>query len=106
MSDLPYKPDDFIYVDPDAKAVVGLVEWDKDGNALPKEWPYPPRPNEKEAPKGKPFRKPKKRYYPWGSFKTMSKMYKLQGKVKDKDTEDYITLDTAIGNLQKDPFWD
>ena len=36
----------------------------------------------------------------------MSKLYKLEGKVKDKDTEDYIALDAAIGKLQEAPFWD
>lgn len=95
-----YDPDTFVYVDPDKKSVVDVVEWDKDGNAKPKEWPF----TEEQQAKFK--RKPRKRYYPWGSYKTMSKLYKLEGKVKDKDTEDYITLDTAISNLQEAPFWD
>lgn len=102
-----YTPDTFVYVDPDTKSVVGLVEWDKDGNALPKEWPFTPRKGEgenDEKPKFK--RKPRTRYYPWGSYKTMSKLYKLEGKVRDKDTEEYIPLEKAIDNLQEDPFWD
>lgn len=100
MSDIEYKPDDFVYVDPDAKVAIGLVEWDKDGNALPKEWPRPPRPDDTKV-----FRKPKIRYYPWGSYKTMTKLYKLQGKVRDKDTDEYILLDDAINKLQENPYW-
>lgn len=110
MSDTTYAPDDFVYVDPDAKKAVGKVEWDKNGNPLPKEWPFPERPEKEEGDDKKPkFKKPRKkrvRYYPWGSYKTMAKLYKLEGKVKDKDTDDYITLEKAIGNLQEDPFWD
>lgn len=108
MSDQKFKPEDFVYVDPEAKKAIGLVEWDKNGNAVKKEWPFIERPpkegDEKKPPR--PKRKRKARYYPWGAYHTMSKLYKLQGKVKDKDTEDYITLETAIGNLQEDPFWD
>lgn len=96
-----YKKDDFVYVDPDLKKAVGLVEWDKDGNPLPKEWPYPEREDGK-----KPMRKPRTRYYPWGSYHTMCKLYKLEGKVKDKDPEDYIQLDDAIEKLQEEPYWD
>ena len=35
----------------------------------------------------------------------MCKLYKIKGKVKDKEVEDYIQLDEAIGKLQKDPYW-
>lgn len=114
MSETAYAPDDFVYVDPTARKAVGLVEWDKDGNPVPKEWPYPENKDSdsddasnNDKTKRRPVRKKKRtRYYPWGSYKTMSKLYKLEGKIKDKDTEDYIALDTAIGNLQEDPFWD
>lgn len=105
MSEQEFSAEDFVYVDPDLKKAVGLVEWDKDGNALPKEWPRVDKKlAEGEEPR-KSFRKPKVRYYPWGSYKTMCKLYKLHGKVKDKDTEDYITLETAIGKLKEEPYW-
>lgn len=106
MSDLQFKPDDFVYVDPDLRKAVGLVEWDKNGDALQKEWPYPERPpREGDEKSGRPPRKPKKRYYPWGSYKTMCKLYKLEGKVKDKEVDDYIPLEEAIGKLQEEPYW-
>ena len=108
MSDTEFQPDDFVYVDPDARTAVGLVERDKDGNAVPRQWPRVQKESKDDAddkPKAKPFRKPRVRYYPWGSYRTMSKLYKLQGKVKDKDTEDYIQLDVAINKLQEEPYW-
>ena len=101
MSEHTYSPNDFVYIDPTARKAVGLVEWDKHGDAVPKEWPY-----EETKETKRPTRKKRTRYYPWGSYKTMSKLYKLEGKVKDKDTEDYIALDAAIGKLQEAPFWD
>ncbi|MCA9371168.1 MAG: hypothetical protein KC680_04375 [Candidatus Peregrinibacteria bacterium] len=108
MTAIHYKPDDFVYVDPDAKKAIGLVEWDKDGNPVAKEWPYPEIQKQEQA-DDKKHRRPRKkkvRYYPWGSYHTMCKLYKLEGKVKDKEVDSYITLDTAIGNLQENPFWD
>lgn len=110
MTDPHYTDDDFIYVDPDLKQAVGLVEWDKNGDAVPKEWPRIAKSgeeDEEEKPaKGKRKRKPKKRYYPWGSYRTMKKLYKLEGKAKDKDVEDYIPLENAISKLQENPYWD
>ncbi|MBT5468123.1 hypothetical protein HOK40_00330 [Candidatus Peregrinibacteria bacterium] len=103
MSDSPFKDDDFVYVDTDKKVAIGLVEWDKDGNVKPKDWPFEPRPVDPDKPKSN--RKPRKRTYIWGSYLTMKKLYKLEGKVKDKDTDDYITLDDAIGKLQENPYW-
>jgi hypothetical protein len=108
MSDQEFSADDFVYVDPDLKVAICLVEWDKDGNAKPREWPRvekkPTGDADDSAPR-KTFRKPKVRYYPWGSYKTMCKLYKLQGKVKDKEVEDYIKLDEAISKLEKEPYW-
>ena len=106
MSDATYNDDDFVYVDPDARAVVGLVQWDKKGDAVPKEWPRIARPpkegEDPEKAKGRPLRKPKKRYYPWGSYKTLSKVYRIEK--KEKDAESYITLNEAVDKLQEDPY--
>ena len=107
MSDVTYAETDFVYVDPDARAVVGPVEWDKDGNALPKEWPRKERePKEGAEEDDKRFRrKPRVRYYPWGAYKTMAKIYRLEGKGKERELERYIPLEDAITKLQEDPYW-
>jgi len=107
MTEQEFKDDDFVYVDPAKRLVISLVDWDKDGNALEKEWPY----ELKEKPEvqeddGRKRRKPRLRYYPWGSYRSMCKLYKLKGKLKDKDTEDYIPLEDAISKLQENPYWD
>ena len=107
MSDSAFQANDFVYVDTDLKKAIGLVEWDKNGNPVPKEWPRvqkDPPPDAEGKPK-RPARKPRARYYPWGSYHTMCKLYKLEGKVKDKDTDDYIKLDDAIAKLQDQPYW-
>ena len=98
MTDDEYSKDDFVYVDPDTRTAIRKVQWDKHGSAIPMEWPRP----EKDGAK----RYTKKRYYPWGTYATMCKLYKLKGKVKDKDAEGYITIEDAINKLQSEPYWD
>lgn len=106
MTDTDYKDEDFVYINPDKREVVALVSWDKDGNAIEKEWPYEGKKDQQDDDGGdKRRRKPRTRYYPWGSYRTMTKLYKLKGKLKDKDTEDYIPLEDAINKLQEDPYW-
>jgi hypothetical protein len=104
-----YKDDDFVYVDPRTREVKGLVEWTKDGNAKPLIMEFIEKKKDTEAPEGadkkpKKLRKPRKQYYPWGSYKTMKKLYKLEG--KEKEAEKNQTLDTAIEKSLKQPFWD
>ncbi|MCF7844834.1 MAG: hypothetical protein K9M03_03345 [Kiritimatiellales bacterium] len=107
MSD--YKDDDFVYVDPRTKEVKGIVEWTKDGNAKPllmEERKVDPEAENTEPKDKKPIinRKPRKQYYPWGSYRTMKKLYKLEG--KEKEAERHQTLDGAIEKSLKEPFWD
>lgn len=103
MNSQQFSDDDFVYVDPDAKSVVSLVEWDAKGNAVPKEWPRKAKDSQDEKPSK--FHKARKRYYPWGSYRTMKKLYKIEGKQKEKDTEEYLQLETAIAKLQEEPYW-
>ena len=104
MSD--YKNDDFVYVDPENKQVLGLVEWDKQGNAIPKYKPEKKQDNGEEATKNSAprFRKRKKQAYPWGSYGCVKKMYKLAG--KDAAEESTMTVDEAIGKAVEEPYWD
>jgi|GEM_PF-374693 len=133
MSDTPlYNDDDLVYVDPDAKAVVGKVEFKENGLPIPKEMPSkfaepaddepepaaespaegtakpevaaPAKPGLKGKVDRRPPRKPRKRYYPWGTYKTMKKIYKLEGKVFD--AERTLTLDDVMEKALQEPYWD
>ncbi|MBU0767144.1 hypothetical protein KKF55_05210 [Patescibacteria group bacterium] len=105
-----YKDTDFVYVDPKTREVKGLVEWTADGNAKPllmvfKEGPAV-KSSDKEDAKPKRIIKNINRYYPWGSYKTMKKLYKLEGKGKEKESDKNQSLDEAMGKAAKEPFWD
>ncbi len=113
MTDTIYKDEDFVYVDPEKREVVSLVEWDKEGNALEREWvrvqpaadPAKATAAAPEKRDTRPHRKPQVRYYPWGSYRSMAKLYRLHGKGKDKEVESYIPLEDAIEKLQENPYW-
>ncbi len=101
MTDEVYQPGDFVYVDPETRKVVSRVQWKEDGSAVPLKRPEPPpvegRPDRKSRP-------PRVRYYPWGTYETMNRIYRLEGK-KEHDQEGAITLDDAVAKLQEEPFW-
>lgn len=104
-----YKDDDLVYVDPDAKTVVGIVEWTTTGK--PKtlmrksdvESASDASPTEK--PKGRGAKRPQRvRYYPWGTYRSMKNVYKLEGKQPRSDTQ--ATLDDVLEKALQQPFWD
>lgn len=111
-----YMDDDLVYVDPETKTVVGKVEFGKDG--LPKPKKYAP-PIEKVAPvpaapvagkDAKPGDKPAKRprsfnrkFYPWGTYRSMKKVFKVEG--KQKEPESNSTLDEVLPKALENPFW-
>lgn len=116
-----YTDDDLVYVDPDLRVVVGRVQFDDKGNA--KKLERPSRDVETdddesdakieskgdEKPKGRgrdrrPPRKPRKRYYPWGTYRTMKKIYKIEGKVFE--AERTTTLDDVMEKALQEPYWD
>lgn len=127
-----YNDDDLVYVDPDAKAVVGRVEFNEKGVAKKLERPsfatdadddesdakIDPAPSadsaaapaKPAAAKGRggrdrrPARKPRIRYYPWGTYRTMKKIYKIEGKVFD--AERTLTLDDVMEKALQEPYWD
>ncbi len=125
-----YADDDLVYVDPQAKVVVGKVEFKENGLPIPKEMPSafaaaaiiapveeedaeqkPAKGAATKAPanKGKaadtrPVRKPRKRFYPWGTYKTMKKIYKIEGKVPE--AERTLTLDDVMAKALQEPYWD
>ncbi len=111
-----YHDNDLVYVDPDLRVVVGNVEFDDKGNAKKLERPSTfaePDDDESDAAPAKPdaktkgrrpLRKPRKRYYPWGTYRTMKKIYKIEGKVFD--AERTLTLDDVMEKALQEPYWD
>ncbi|MFA7681591.1 MAG: hypothetical protein WCX61_01010 [Candidatus Peribacteraceae bacterium] len=95
-----YSDTDFVYVDPKTRMVLGIVEWSKDGVPVPRIM------EEKEEGKGEQEKRRKrktKRYYPWGTYKTMKRVYRLEG--KEKNVEHSTTLDDALAKAVVEPFW-
>lgn len=92
-----YRDDDLVYVDPETKTVIGPIEWSRNGN--PKSMPVPPKPEDKE--KGK-RRRSERKFYPWGTYRSMKHAYSLEG--KQKRSEANITFDEAIAKGVDNPF--
>ena len=127
-----FNDDDLVYVDPDAKTVVGRVEFDEKGNAKKLVRPSfggdigedesdakieskdekpaeaaKPEPKGRGRGRGAPdrrVRKPRTRYYPWGTYRSMKKIYKIEGKVFD--AERTLTLDDVMEKALQEPYWD
>ncbi len=102
---------DLVYVDPDKRVVIGPVEWTKDGKPVKKERIVEDKTEDEEENGEKPEkgkkrfkRKKRKSYYPWGSYRTMKKLYRIEG--KEKEEEGNMSLDEAMQRSIKEPFWD
>ncbi len=93
-----WQPDDLVYVDPDTNSVVSKVEWSPNG--LPKILPYV----EKPVPEGKERRRSWRKNYPWGTYRSMKNVFKVDGKPRKK--EPTKTLDEVIEVALKEPYWD
>ena len=52
----------------------------------------------------RPPRKPRQRFYPWGTYKTMKKLFKLEGKVPEPERT--LTLDDVMVKALQEPYWD
>lgn len=99
---------DLVYVDIENRVVVSLVQFDSNGN--PKPLQMSSRVAEEEEEKGPPAkgrrleRRERKRFYPWGTYKSMKHVYRLEG--KQKKTDPVHTLDDVIEKALKEPYWD
>lgn len=103
MSNIRYTDDDLVYIDPVKREVLGKVEWSKNGVPKKMERKDAQVEDEEEAPKGRKKRK-KKQYYPWGTYRTMRKLFRVEG--KEKEIENYRSLDEAIPLAAKETYWD
>lgn len=108
-----YKDDDLVYIDPAKKAVVGKVEFDKNGKPIKKEMVIDDSKNtdesdekDKEKGKGRGKRRSrnKKQYYIWGTYRSAKKMYNIEGKWREE--EENKTFDDALQLALKEPYWD
>jgi hypothetical protein len=97
-----FKDDDLVYVDPETKTVVGRVEWGK--NDKPKSLPY------KRLESATSSKDPKKekgqfwrKHFPFGTYKSMKKIYKLEGKIKE--AEPNKTLEEVLPKALTQAYW-
>ena len=101
MSDVSYSDDDLVYADPEKRVIIGKVEFGKNGSAKPLQMPEVVR-SVKEGDERR-HSKPRKRYYPWGTYRSMRKLYKIDGGIVEADRR--ITLNDAMEKSAKEPFW-
>lgn len=98
----PWKDDDLVYVDTDKRSVIGKVEFGKNGEAKPLQIPDDPVVIEKLRLRGRTSRK--KRFYPWGTYRCIRKLYKIDGGLQEPERR--ITFEEAVQKSTKEPFWD
>ncbi len=97
-----YLDSDFLYYDPKTRTVIGPVQWTKDGNVKPLERPEEP---EKEgAPPRKFHRRREKEFYIWGSYRSLKRLFNIEGKVKDAERTQ--TLDAVMQRATQEAYWD
>lgn len=104
-----YSDEDLVYVDPKLRIVVGRVEFLPNGKSKPLEMKEDTveapvvgtDEDSKEKGRGRPRRV---RYYPWGTYRSMKRIYKIEG--KQMKEENHQTLDEVIEKAIKEPFWD
>ncbi|HLC75933.1 MAG TPA: hypothetical protein VJB82_02330 [Candidatus Peribacterales bacterium] len=89
MSDeVEYNDDDLVYVDPETRTVVKRVEVDDQGNTKPLVY---------QSTLGK---ERWRKFYPWGTFRSMKKTYRIGGKRKELDGD--LSLDEALPRFFSD----
>ncbi len=107
MTDAAYRDDELVYVDPETRTVVGRVEWNKDG-MKPKSRTYsppvaPPKASgQQEA--STTLRRLWRKYFPWGTYRSMKRVYRLEG--KGKAAEPQRELEDVLPRALSDAYWD
>lgn len=93
-----FRDEDLVYVDPEARTVVGIVEWSPSGQPKSRLCPEKPR-GEDASQRGR-----SRKYFPWGTYRSMKRLYHLEGKRgKEQPT---ATLDETIEKALREPYWD
>ncbi|MDD4287217.1 MAG: hypothetical protein PHN33_02585 [Candidatus Peribacteraceae bacterium] len=95
----PYSDTDFLYFDTEKRSVIGPVEWTKTGTVKPLQKPGVPEEGEDRKRRGR----PRKEYYIWGTYRSLKRLYNLEGKTKREESTQ--TLDEAMGRALQEPYW-
>ena len=77
-----------MYVDPETRSVRSVVTWDKDGNP------------ESIAYKSSTGKDRWRKFFPWGSYRSMRNTFRLEGKRREKDGD--LSLDEALPMFMED----
>lgn len=106
MSEMNFKDSDLVYVYPQKKRVVGLVEWSKEGVPVKKLVEEEPEPQlePKEGVTKRPKRRLQKRFYPWCTYKTAKKVYAVEGKFTEEPN--YEAFETVLNKAIKEAYWE
>ena len=99
-----YKDDDLVYVDPETKTVVGKVEFgtnDQPKSLLFQRVVAPATEAKKVGEKPKSFWR---KVYPWGTYRSMKRIFKVEGKIKDPEPNK--TLDEVLPRALNEAFWE
>lgn len=93
-----FKDDDLVYVDPETRTVVGKVEWNKKEQPMTKA--YPKTRKDEKGQERPSWRKS----YPWGTYRSMRRIYKIEGKVKDPEPQK--TLEEVMPRALSEAYWE
>ncbi|PIR53202.1 hypothetical protein COU76_02160, partial [Candidatus Peregrinibacteria bacterium CG10_big_fil_rev_8_21_14_0_10_49_10] len=95
--------DDFVYVNPAKREVMGKVQWTKEGMPEKMERADPEPDTDEEGGNDHRKRSRRKQYYPWGTYRTMKKLFRIEG--KEKEIEHYLPLDDAMKLAIEETYW-
>lgn len=92
MDDPQYQDDDLVYVDPESRTVLGCVTFDEK-SGKPRSLPV-----RKEE--GKDAGRSWRTCYPWGTYRSMKRAFRLVGKVWEEKGEAKLedVLPTVLGD--------
>lgn len=96
----PYLDTDFLYFDTDTRTVIGRVEWTKSGDVKPLQKPERPQEGTERRRRGR----PRKEYYIWGTYRSLKRLYNLEGKSPQQERTQ--TLDEAMARSLQEVYWD
>lgn len=98
-----YKDDDLVYVDPETRTVVGIVEWNKTGEKPVSKAYIAPKPDPAKPGKEVSKRSLWRKVYPFGTYRSMKRIYKVEGKIKD--AEPNKTFEEVLPKALNEAFW-